>query len=123
MPRESINFNNFDEFTLEGDLTTLADHFESVGLTQLAAKLRAIIASTTSIDLAQSVTAEAAARMLQLRSPSFLKTQALAGTLDGAQVGEHFYITRASVDRFMDSPDLATQRRIERQLWSILGGD
>jgi hypothetical protein len=121
MQRESSNFNNFDEFILEGDLNALVEHFESVGLPKLAAKLRAIIESTTTIDLAQSVTIEAAARMLKLRSPSFLRTVARGGSLDGAEVGERFYVTRASVARFMESPELATQRRMEKELWSVLG--
>jgi hypothetical protein len=40
MPRESNNFNNFDEFTLEGDLNVLVEHFESVGLTELTIQRR-----------------------------------------------------------------------------------
>ena len=122
MPRESIDFDNFDEFTFEGgDLNALADHFESVGLTQLAAKLRGIIVSMTKIDLSESMTVEVAARILKLRSPSMLRTLARAGSLDGVEVGEQFYVTRASVDRYMENPELTIQRRIERQLWSVLG--
>jgi hypothetical protein len=120
-PPENANFDDFDEFILDGDLTVLADHFESVGLNELAKKLHAIANATTSIDLEQSVTLEVAARMLGLRSPSFLKTLASGGSLEGAQVGEQYYVTRASVARFMDSPTLGTQRRLEKQLWSILG--
>jgi hypothetical protein len=115
-------------------LAPLSDRFEQLGLVEVAQRLRALVAPIQGpANSASAVPQEVletgllsptdAAQLLELRSPSTVLALADQGLLEAFELGAQRLISRRSVEGALGSPALATQRRIEAQLWALLGPD
>jgi hypothetical protein len=113
-------------------LAPLSDRFEQLGLSEVAQRLRALVGPTQeSANSASAVPQEVletglvspadAAQLLDLRSPSTVLALADQGLLEAFELGGQRLISRRSLEAALGSPALATQRRIEAQLWALLG--
>jgi hypothetical protein len=113
-------------------LAPLLGRLEQLGLTDVAQRLRALMAPgqgptdafpTAPRDVPGStlLSLADAAELLGLRSPSTVLALAGRGVLEAFQRDGQPLISRRSVEHALGSPALALQRRIEAQLWSLLG--
>ena len=144
--REAISLHNND--SPEGqsqdrhpepsaELDALAPRFEALGLSEIAARLRALSEPAAPVEAApveappfpaapeelgpaDLLTIEAAAAALGLHSASVVRTLADMGKLQAYWNGNDVLLSRESVESYACSPIATTQRRLEEQLLAIL---
>jgi hypothetical protein len=112
------------DFDPHAHLAPLADRFQALGLTDIARRLRHLLAEQHAPPLAGAglIGLAEAAVLLGLRSPATVRDLFEHGVLEGLRHTDTVLVSRASVDRLAGSPTLQTTRRVEAQLWSLLGG-
>jgi hypothetical protein len=114
------------------DFEALAPRFEALGLSDIAARLRALAQPPAAEEVPRFplapgwvapgdlLTVSQAAAALGLRSHSMVMTMAELGTLEAFSRGDEVVLSRGSVERYRGSATAHQQRRIEEQLFSIL---
>ena len=114
--------------------------FEALGLSEIAARLRAIAGGASAdegeadhasdylpvpAELAEAdvLSLAAAAALLGFRSPTTVLGLAEVGSLEGfwRRSDGTVVVTSRSAEAYLGSPGLAGQRLIESQIWSALG--
>jgi hypothetical protein len=124
-----------NDFQPSDEIQALAPRFEALGMSGIAARLRALSEPAAPGQVSSSfrsvpaefgpddlLSVDAAAHVLGLRSTSMVTTMADLGTLDAFWAGDRVVLSRESVERYGRSAPASTQRRIEEQLFSIFGG-
>ena len=102
-------------------LDAVADELTRRGETDLAQKTREAVAALRSADAAPDlVTTGEAARLLGVRSINTVKAWVRDGLLEGAQVGGRMKVSRASIERMLESAVLARERAWEREVEEVL---
>jgi hypothetical protein len=64
---------------------------------------------------------DVATQLLELRSPRTVLLLVDRGVLEGFQRAAEILVSRRSLEHALGSADLLRQRRIEAQIWSLLG--
>jgi len=77
----------------------------------------------TDLDADGLVPLATATRLLELRSPRTVLLLVERGVLEAFQQAGEILVSRRSLERALGSPDVARQRQIEAQIWSVLGSD
>ncbi len=112
--------------TVEDDLRDITSELRLRGVSDLALRLEAMLAtlehSRGSGDQNDSslLTTGEAAHQLGIRSVNTVKRWAVEGRLDGVRRGGRLMITKASVQRMLDCPTVAEQKRRESELGEAL---
>jgi hypothetical protein len=124
-----------DEYDPTAHLRPMLDRFEQLGLWDVARRLRALVGPaqapagdrlplpTADLDGDDLVPLDVATRLLELRSPRTVLLLVERGLLQGFQQAGQILVSRRSLEHALGSPDLLGQRRIEAQIWSLLGSD
>jgi hypothetical protein len=126
-------------------LGPLLPRFDQLGLSDIAQRLRAVLGETPEAESesrtsptrreippdlspADLASLSEAAAALGLRSVNTVLVLVDTGRLEGfaAAHGEGaeggLMVSRRSIASYLESPSLATQRRVEEQLWAMLSG-
>ena len=102
-------------------LDAVADELTRRGETDLAQKTREAVAALRSVDAAPDlVTTGEAARLLGVRSINTVKAWVRDGLLEGSQVGGRMKVSRASIERMLESAILVRERAWEREVEEVL---
>jgi hypothetical protein len=117
-------------------IDALAPRFDALGLSDIAARLRALsepepLTSTSASDQpfpalpaefgpADVLSVEAARVALGLRSHALVTSLIEVGKLQAYWCDDQVVLTRESVERYASSPVVGTQRRVEEEVLSIL---
>jgi hypothetical protein len=111
------------DFDPHAHLDPLADRFDALGLADIARRLRHLGADQRppAVDTADLIGLGEAATLLGLRSPSTVRDLVAQGLLEGRRHADTVLVSRASVDHLLGSPTLQRTRRVEEQLWLLLG--
>jgi len=117
LPHES------DSFDPHAHLDPLADRFDALGLADIARRLRGLMADQrpSTVDETNLIDLAEAAVRLGLRSPLTVRDLVGQGLLEGMRHADTVLVSRAGVDELLGSPTLLRTRRVEEQLWSLLG--
>ena len=102
-------------------LEHIADELRTEGKTSLAEEVAEVIQQVKEIANRQPshqsredvMTTGEAARLLGIRSINTIKRWAIYGLLEGYRRGVRILVSRASVERLMDTPTVADQKRFE----------
>ena len=118
------------DFDLDAHLGPLAERLETIGLAEIARRLRHVagspefadagLQSGSSLELDRSLGVTEATALLRFRSRSSVLGLIERGVLEGFRHADQLFVSRESVDRFLESPTLMTERRVEEQIWSLL---
>ena len=116
-------------------LGPLLPRFDELGLTDIARRLRAVLGQgepasdsaaqrevPADLSPADLMSLAEAAEALGLRSASTVQALVDTGRLEGFDAAAGPVVSRRSVASYLESPSLATQRRVEEQLWAVLSG-
>jgi len=110
-------------FDPHAHLEPLADRFDALGLVDIARRLRDLTADQrpSAVDDANLIDLDEAAVRLGLRSPLTVRDLFGQGLLEGVRHADTVLVSRTGVDELLGSPTLLRTRRVEDQLWSLLG--
>ena len=124
-----------DSYDAAGHLQPMLARFEQLGLWEVAQRLRALLGPTEppAADHLPALPADlggddlvalaVATGLLELRSSRTVLLLVERGVLEGFQQAGEILVSRRSLEHALGSPDLLGQRRIEAQIWSLLGSD
>ena len=102
-------------------LDAVADELTRRGETDLAQKTREAVSALRSVDAAPDlVTTGEAALLLGVRSINTVKAWVRDGLLEGSQVGGRMKVSRASIERMLESAILVRERAWEREVEVVL---
>jgi hypothetical protein len=122
-----------DSYDPAADLHPMLARFEQLGLWDVAQRLRALVgpAQAPAGDRLPGAPADlngddlvplaVATGLLELRSPKTVLLLVDRGLLQAFQQAGEILVSRRSLEHALGSPDLLSQRRIEAQIWSLLG--
>ena len=122
-----------DEYNPAAHLRPMLARFEQLGLWEVAQRLRALVEPAQApagdrlpvppadLDGDGLVPLATATQLLELRSPRTVLLLVDRGLLEGFQRAAEILVSRRSLEHALGSPDLRRQRRIEAQIWSLLG--
>ena len=122
-----------DEYNPAAHVQPMLARFEQLGLWEVAQRLRALVDPTQApagdrlpvppadLDADGLVPLDVATQLLELRSPRTVLLLVDRGVLEGFQRAAEILVSRRSLEHALGSPDLLSQRRIEAQIWSLLG--
>src|SRR5947209_17283395 len=124
-----------DSYDAAAHLQPMLARFEQLGLWDVAQRLRGLLGPAqtpadsglplvpTDLDADGLVPLATATRLLELRSPRTVLLLVERGVLEGFQRAGEILVSRRSLEHALGSPDVARQRQIEAQIWSLLGSD
>ena len=122
-----------DSYDVAAHLQPMLARFEQLGLWDVAQRLRSLLGPAqtpadsglplvpTDLDADGLVPLAKATRLLELRSPRTVLLLVERSVLEGFQRAGEILISRRSLEHALSSPDVVRQRRIEAQIWSLLG--
>ena len=122
-----------DEYDPAAHVQPMLARFEQLGLWEVAQRLRALVDPTQApagdrlpeppadLDADGLVPLDVATQLLELRSPRTVLLLVDRGVLEGFQRAAEILVSRRSLEHALGSADLLRQRRIEAQIWSLLG--
>ena len=122
-----------DEYDPAAHVQPMLARFEQLGLWEVAQRLRALVdpaqapagdrlpVPPADLDADGLVPLDVATQLLELRSPRTVLLLVDRGVLEGFQRAAEILVSRRSLEHALGSADLLRQRRIEAQIWSLLG--
>jgi hypothetical protein len=122
-----------DEYNPAAHVQPMLARFEQLGLWEVAQRLRALVdpaqapagdrlpVPPADLDADGLVPLDVATQLLELRSPRTVLLLVDRGVLEGFQRAAEILVSRRSLEHALGSADLLRQRRIEAQIWSLLG--